>query len=85
LVLPGTTGELGPYLEFYLIRLAERPELNEPYRVHLSESLWTLTHEVGFQLHITPTTLTRMNIQTDLTRRSIHTEKGRKKKNKEEE
>jgi hypothetical protein len=37
LSLPATTGE--PYLEFYLIGLAERPELNEPQRVHLSESL----------------------------------------------
>ena len=35
--LLGTTTE--PYLEFYLIGLAERPELNEPHRVHLSESL----------------------------------------------
>ena len=35
--LPGTTGE--PYLEFYLIGLTEGPELNEPHRVHLSESL----------------------------------------------
>ncbi len=35
--LPGNPVE--PYLEFYLIGLAERPELNEPSRVHLSESL----------------------------------------------
>ncbi len=35
---------------------------------------WTLTHEVGFHLHIPPTDLTRMSIQTVLTRRSIHTE-----------
>jgi hypothetical protein len=35
--LQGTTSE--PYLEFYLIGLVYRPELNEPHRVHLSESL----------------------------------------------
>jgi hypothetical protein len=46
---------------------------------------WTLTHEVGFHLHFTPTALTSMSIQTVLTRRSIHTEKGRKKENEEEE
>ena len=46
---------------------------------------WTLTHEVGFHLHITPTALTNMSIQTDLTTRSIRTEKGRTKKNEEEE
>ncbi len=83
MILPGTTGE--PYLEFYLIGLTERPKLNEPHRVHLSESLWTLTHEVGFHLHITPTVITRMSIQTALTRKNIHTEKGMKKKNEEEE
>jgi hypothetical protein len=46
---------------------------------------WTLTHEVGFHLHIPPTTLTRMSIQTSLTRRSILAEKRRKKKNEEKE
>ena len=41
---------------------------------------WTLTHEVGFHLHITPTALTSVSIQTDLTHRSIHTEKGEGKR-----
>ncbi len=60
MILPGNPGE--PYLEFYLIGLAERPELSEPSR-----------------------DLTRMSIQTVLTRRSIHTEIRRKKKNEEKE
>jgi hypothetical protein len=41
---------------------------------------WTLTHEVGFHLPITPTALTSVSIQTALTHRNIHTEKGEKKK-----
>ncbi len=44
---------------------------------------WTLTHEVGFHLHNTPTALTSTSIQTDLTSRSIRTENSRKKKNEE--
>jgi hypothetical protein len=39
----------------------------------------SLTHEVGFHLHITPTVITIKSIQTDLTQKSIRTEKGRKK------
>ena len=46
---------------------------------------WTLTHEVGFHLHIPPTDLTHMIIQTPLTGRSILAEKRRKKKNQEKE
>ena len=46
---------------------------------------WTLTHEVGVHLHIPPTDLTRMSIQTTLTRRSIRAEIRRKKKNEEKE
>ena len=46
---------------------------------------WTLTHEVGFHLHIPPTVLTRMSIQAALTRRSIHAEIRRKRKNEEKE
>jgi hypothetical protein len=42
---------------------------------------WTLTHEVGFHLHTTPTVLTHMSIQTDLTGRSILTDKSSKKQN----
>ena len=45
---------------------------------------WTLTHEVGFHLHNTPTTLTNTSIQTALTSRNIRTENTRKKKNDEE-
>jgi hypothetical protein len=44
---------------------------------------WTLTHEVGFHLHNTPTALTNTSIQTALTSRSIRTENSRKKKNEE--
>jgi len=44
---------------------------------------WTLTHEVGFHLHNTPTALTNTSIQTALTCRSIRTENSRKKKNEE--
>jgi hypothetical protein len=44
---------------------------------------WTLTHEVGFHLHNTPTALTNTSIQTVLTSRSIRTENSRKKKNEE--
>ncbi len=44
---------------------------------------WTLTHEVVFHLHIPPTDLTRMSTQRGITRRSIHTEIRRKKKNEE--
>ena len=46
---------------------------------------WTLTHEVGFHLHIPPTVVTHLNIQTDLTHRIIPAEKRRKKKNEEKE
>ena len=46
---------------------------------------WTLTHEVGFHLHNTPTALTNMSIQTALTRRSIRTENAREKKKEEED
>ena len=46
---------------------------------------WTLVHEVGFHLHIPPTDLTRMSIQTDLTRKGILAEKRRKKEKKEKE
>ena len=46
---------------------------------------WTLTHEVGFHLHIPPTDLTHMRIQTVLTVRSILAEKRQKKKNQEKE
>ena len=46
---------------------------------------WTLTHEVGFHLHIPPTDLTHLSIQTALTGRSILAEKRRKKKNQEKE
>ncbi len=42
---------------------------------------WTLTHEVGFHLHTTLTVLTHMSIQTDLTGRSILTDKSSKKQN----
>ena len=46
---------------------------------------WTLTQDVGFHLHIPPTDLTHMSIQTSLTGRSILAEKRRKKKNQEKE
>ena len=46
---------------------------------------WTLTHEVGFHLHIPPTDLTHMIIKTVLTDRSILAEKRQKKKNQEKE
>jgi hypothetical protein len=46
---------------------------------------WTLTHEVGFHVHIPPTDLTRISIQTALTSRSILAEKRLKKKNEEKE
>ena len=45
---------------------------------------WTLTHEVGFHLHITPTALTSVSIQTALHTGSF-AQKGRRKKKNEEE
>ncbi len=45
---------------------------------------WTLTHEVGFHLHNTPTVLTNMSIQTDLTRRNISRRKEKEKEKRGE-
>jgi len=81
--LLGTTSE--PYLQFYLIGLAERPQLNEPHRVHLSESLLDSNTRgwVPFTHH-TDSPNKREHSNSFDTQEHSHRKGRRKKKNEEE-